>query len=164
MLFFAAPVVDNPSLPLRSAPRRAAGIAMFRESWASQGINVAPWEDMAPRLHPSHPLWDNLLPADTLQSGKHVGTSYRVNGFHSIDEQIRLIPSGPWLADENQRIIGGLARLMFTHSWRALLPLLMMKGMDLAQAQSIVDGPLEEFMDDRYKSYMKCKVWTARRF
>ncbi|KAF8597280.1 S-adenosyl-L-methionine-dependent methyltransferase [Ceratobasidium sp. AG-I] len=155
--------VDDPSVPLRSAPRRAAGIAMFRESWASQGINIAPWEDMSSRLHPNHPLWDNLIPTDALQLGQHHSMSGEVNGFHSINEQIRLIPSGPWLADENQRIIGGLARLMFTHSWRALLPLLMMRGIDPVQAQSIVDGSLEEFMDDRYRSYMKCKVWTARR-
>ncbi|KAF8598476.1 S-adenosyl-L-methionine-dependent methyltransferase [Ceratobasidium sp. AG-I] len=155
--------VGDPSVPLHSSPRRAAGIAMFLESWASQGINIAPWDDMASRLHPSHPLWDNLLPTGALKPGERTSMSCGVNGFHSINEQIRLIPSGPWPADENQRIIGGLARLMFTQAWRALLPLLMMKGMDLAQAQSVVDGSLEEFMDDRYKSYMKCKIWTARR-
>ena len=41
--------------------------------------------------------------------------------------------------------------------------MLMMQGMDKDKAQEIVDGTLEELMDDRFKAYLKSKIWTARR-
>jgi hypothetical protein len=65
--------------------------------------------------------------------------------------------------NEEQRIIGGLGRLLFSYTWRALLPLLLMGGMAEAEARAVVDGVLEEFVDDRFKAYLKCHMWFARR-
>ncbi|KAF8594782.1 hypothetical protein BDV93DRAFT_577418 [Ceratobasidium sp. AG-I] len=154
---------SDPSVHLHSAPRRAAGVKMFRQAWEDQGIDLNPWEDMSSRLDPCHPLWNNHLAGQRFKFEDGQSSCSAVQGFHSINMQTRLIPSGPWLNDETQHIIGGLARLMHTHVWKMLFPLLLMRGMEPAEAQSIVDGSIEELLDDRFKSYMKCKIWTARR-
>ena len=145
---------------LHSAPRRVAGVKMFRQAWEAQGIDLTPWEDMTSRLDPSHPLWDNH---SNTQSPKSEDASMAVRGFQSVTLYTRLIPTGPWPTDETQRIIGGLSRLLSSHFYKALLPMLMMKGMEKEKAQGIVDGSLEELMDDRFKSYVKSKIWTAKR-
>ncbi|KAF8592895.1 hypothetical protein BDV93DRAFT_336841 [Ceratobasidium sp. AG-I] len=150
---------DNPSVPLHSAPRRVAAVKMFRQAWEAQGIDLTAWEDMSSRLDPSHPLWNNH-PAT---QPKQEDVSSVVRGFRSIVLHTRLIPTGPWPTDQTQRIIGGLSRLLSTNFYKALLPMLMMKGMEKDKAQEIVNGSLEELMDDRFKSYLKSKIWTARR-
>ncbi|KAF8597284.1 S-adenosyl-L-methionine-dependent methyltransferase [Ceratobasidium sp. AG-I] len=152
--------VDNPSVHLYSSPRRVAGVKMFRQAWEAQGIDLTPWEDMSSRLEPSHPLWDNHSPS---QTAKLEDVPNVVRGFHSVTLHTRLIPSGPWPTDQTQRMIGGLARLLSSNFYTALLPMLMMKGMEQDKAQEIVDGLVEETMDDRFRSYVKSKIWTARR-
>ena len=153
-------LVDDPSVQLYSCPHRVAGVKMFRQAWEAQGIDLTPWEDMSSRLDPSHPLWDNH---SAIQSPKLEDSSNVVRGFRSIALHTRLIPSGPWSANQAQRVIGGLARLVSFHFYKALLPMLMMKGMEKEKAQKIVDELVEEVMDDRFKCYLKSKIWTARR-
>lgn len=139
---------------------------IFRQACESQGIDLAPWEDMSARLDPSHPLWSNDRPSPFPYPSAHSPKPDEpspIRGFHSISLSTRLIPSGPWPADETQRIIGGLSRLLSSYFWRATVPMLMMKGIEEERAQEIVDRSLEELMDDRYRSYLKCKIWTARR-
>ncbi|KAF8597285.1 S-adenosyl-L-methionine-dependent methyltransferase [Ceratobasidium sp. AG-I] len=151
---------DSPSVHLYSSPRRVAGVKMIRQSWEAQGVDLTPWEDMSTRLNPGHLHWDNHS-AD--QPPKPGDTSNAIRGFCSIALHTRLIPSGPWLTDQTQRMIGELSRLLSTSFYKALLPMLMMEGMERDKAQEIVDGLIEELIDDRYKSYMKSKIWTARR-
>lgn len=153
-------LVSNPSIHLHSSPRRVAGVKMFRRAWEAQGIDLTPWEDMTSRLDSSHPLWENHSAS---RSPKPGGACDTVRGFHSVALYTRLIPSGPWPADETQRTIGGLSRLLSSNFYKALLPMLMMKGMARDKAQEIVDGSLEELMDDRFRAYVKSKIWTARR-
>ncbi|KAF8597282.1 S-adenosyl-L-methionine-dependent methyltransferase [Ceratobasidium sp. AG-I] len=152
--------VDDPSVHLYSAPRRAAGVKMVRQAWEAQGVDLTPWEDMSSRLDPSHPHWDNHSAS---QSPKPGDGFIAIRGFHSVTLHTRLIPSGPWPTDQTQRMIGGLARLLSSHFYRMLLPILTTKGMEKDKAQEIVDALVEELMDDRFKSYVKSKIWTARR-
>jgi hypothetical protein len=53
--------------------------------------------------------------------------------------------------------------MLFTNTWGALVPLLLMMGMDKAQAQTTVDGILEEFADNEIRGYLKCHRWSARK-
>lgn len=153
-------LVSNPSIYLHSSPRRVAGINMFRQALEVQGIDLAPWEDMECRLDPSHPLWNN---DSVVPPPKPEDVPNLVRGFRSVTLNTRLVPNGPWSTDQTQRIIGGLSRLLTTNFYKALLPMLLMKGMEREKAQEIVDGSLVELMDDRFKSYVKSKIWTARR-
>lgn len=141
---------------------------MFRQAWEAQGIDLSPWDDMSTRLDPSHPLWSNHHPSlfahpDSNQIHKADDPLTPIKGFRSISLSTRLIPSGPWPTDETQRIIGGLSRLLSSYFWKALVPILMMKGMEKEKAEEIVVGSLEELMDDQYRAYLKSKIWTARR-
>ncbi|KAG9123881.1 hypothetical protein FRC07_013651 [Ceratobasidium sp. 392] len=153
--------VHNPSEPLQSAPRRVEGIRLFQDAFRSQGIDLAVWSEMTMRLGPDHPLWANCTPSQSHKPGQDY--SGQTQGFHRVVESYRLIPTGPWSEDENARIIGGLARLLFSYTWKALFPLLLMMGKKESEAHNVVNGILEEFADDRFKAYMKCYTWSARK-
>ncbi|KAG9086720.1 hypothetical protein FRC06_002967 [Ceratobasidium sp. 370] len=153
--------VENSLEPLRSAPRRAEGLRLFRNAFESQGIDMTIWDDMATRLSPNHSLWANSVSSQISNPGHKNHSPPR--GFHHIVESYRLVPTGPWHSDEGQMVIGGLARLLFGFTWKALLPLLLMSGMRESEAKGVVDGILEEFVDDRFKAYLKCHRWLARK-
>lgn len=132
---------------------------MLRRAWESQGVDLSPWEDMPSRLNPSHPLWNNQRSTNVNKPGE----STSIRGFHSINSRVVLVPSGPWPTDENQRMVGSLARLLFTNIWKGLQPLLLMGGMEPDQAQAVVEGLLDEYTNDRVKSYVKYRMWHAKR-
>ncbi|KAG8697527.1 hypothetical protein FRC08_006476 [Ceratobasidium sp. 394] len=153
---------DNPSAPLQSAPRRAEGIRLFRNALEFQGVDVTAWDDMTARLSPNHPLWPgNSYLSQVPKPGQD--RPIPIQGFQSIIERQRLVPTGPWPSDQNQRIIGGLGRLLFGYTWKALLPLLLMMGIGETTAQALVDGILEEFVDDRFRAFLRCHMWSARK-
>ncbi|KAG8742293.1 hypothetical protein FRC10_001717 [Ceratobasidium sp. 414] len=149
--------VHDVSEPLRSAPRRAEGLRLFRDAFESQGIDLNVWDNMTTLLSPNHSLWANSA------SNKPGHNPSPDRGFHHIVESRRLVPTGPWHTDESQMVIGGLARLLFGFTWKALLPLLLMAGKGENEAKAVVDGILEEFVDDRFKAYLKCHMWSARK-
>ncbi|KAG8784651.1 hypothetical protein FRC12_018447 [Ceratobasidium sp. 428] len=152
----------NPSVILHSAPRRVAAVQIFRGMLQHQGIDLTVWDDMAKRLDPGHSLWGNST-SDNVNKDSHPPTPAVIRGFHTITHRSHLIPGGPWPDNQEQKIIGALARLLFTDVYRAMLPLLQMMGMEEAQAQGMVDGLLEEMADPRYPAYAKCEVWCARK-
>ncbi|KAG9082792.1 hypothetical protein FS749_006564 [Ceratobasidium sp. UAMH 11750] len=149
---------ENVSEPLRSATQRTEGLRLFREAFESQGIDMTIWDEMIARLSPTHSLWTN-----SASDPGHTNPGIVSRGFHHIVESHRLVPTGPWHPDDNQMVIGGLARLLFGFTWKALLPLLLMKSMRETEARAVVDGILEEFVDDRFKAYLKCHMWSARK-
>jgi putative alpha-1,2-mannosidase len=156
-------VESNPSKVLESAPRRAAGLRLFRRSLESQGIDLSVWEDLSSRLRPNHPLWTERSIDPVIGVVEVPHTSSSIRGFHTIEQRTWLVPSGPWPEDKAQRIIGSLARMLFTNTWRALAPLLLMMGMDEAQSEAMVEGILEEFADNQIRGYLKCHRWSARK-
>jgi hypothetical protein len=100
-------------------------------------VDLTAWDTrLVARLDASHPLWGNQ---PSYQATK---PEYKriTRGFYAIQEDNRPVPSGPWSADETQRIIGGLGWLLFSYTWKASLPLLLMGGMGEAQAQGVVGG------------------------
>jgi hypothetical protein len=151
---FLFPLVNDPSIILHSSPRRAEAIRRMRAAHASQGIDIAAWDDIHTRLDPGHPMWGNH---DT-KPGHHP-----IRGFHTIATFTHLIPNGPWHTDESQRAIGAMAKLIFERAWKALLPMLLMMGVEKSEAQAFVDSLEEEVRDPRYRSYTKYKVWCARK-
>ncbi|QRV81462.1 methyltransferase domain protein [Ceratobasidium sp. AG-Ba] len=155
---------DDTSKILQSAPRRAHGIRLFRSALESQAIDLTVWEDLASRLKPTHPLWSERTVDPVVGIVETPSTSTTdLRGFRTVRERIRLIPTGPWHKDEVQRHIGSLARYIFTHTWQALLPLMIMMGIPEAEAQSTVDGILEEFADDELRGYMKSHRWSGQK-
>ncbi|KAG9114904.1 hypothetical protein FRC07_007601 [Ceratobasidium sp. 392] len=148
---------NDPTMILRSVPRRAAGVQILRGFLQNQGIDLTAWETMAARLDPGHPMWANHALASSDKPDDST-FSRNIRGFHTVTHRTHLIPSGPWPADEGQRIIGALSRLLYTDVYRALLPLLLMMGTEEAQAQGIVDGLLEELLDPRYPMPSKDEI------
>jgi hypothetical protein len=116
------------------------------------------------RLSPNHPLWAERsinLDAGVVET---LHTSPSARGFHAIKQRTCLVPSGPWPESlETQRVIGSLARLLFTHTCQGLAALLLMAGMEEVEVQAIITGILEEVTDNRVKVYMKCHRWSARK-
>ncbi|KAG8688120.1 hypothetical protein FRC09_013099 [Ceratobasidium sp. 395] len=155
---------SDPNKILQSAPRRAHGLRLFRRALKLQGIDLGVWEDLSARLEPTHSLWTERTIDPAVGIVEDLPKAlYPARGFQSIKQRTRLIPSGPWPDDEAQRLIGSLARFLFTNTWRALIPLMIIMGMDEGDVRRIVDGILEEFGDNEIKGYLKCQEWTARR-
>ncbi|QRV95920.1 methyltransferase domain protein [Ceratobasidium sp. AG-Ba] len=155
---------SDPSLLLRSAPRRAEGVKLLRAAWERQGVDTMAWDDLVTRLDPGHSHWNNQPPEDTEHQGTkphHIGSSIR--GFHSIRLRTELVPSGAWPTDPKQKMIGTLAHSLIAQCWRWLKPMLLLMGRDEAQADAMVDGILEEFEDENFRSYLKSHMWSARK-
>ncbi|QRV81447.1 methyltransferase domain protein [Ceratobasidium sp. AG-Ba] len=156
---FQAYEESDPFKILESSPRRAAALKLVRKALTHQGIDLSVWEDMPARLSPRHPHWTEgrtnpRLDQPTVQVAK---------GFHLLSVRTRLVPTGSWHPDDAQRKIGALARLLFSYTWKSLLPVFIMMGMSQDKAQAIVDGVLEEVNGGETKGYLKCHRWTARK-
>lgn len=150
--------VDNPSVPIHSSPRRVEAIQLMRKAQTAQGVDLVAYDDLSSRLDPGHPMWENQ-PQDHTTKNDH----RTVRGFHTVTTHTHHIPNAPWSTDERQRIIGGLAQVMFEQTWKALLPIMQIMGHSKEDAEAFVDRLLEEVKDPRYRSYAKYKVWCARK-
>ncbi|CAE6440237.1 unnamed protein product [Rhizoctonia solani] len=147
---------SDPTIPLHTSPMRAQAIAMMRNAHAAQGIDLAAWDEMAYRLDPRHPMWENNSP-----DPKSVTSP--VHGFRTITTFHHLVPNGPWSSGETQRVVGAMAKLVFEKAWKALPPMLRMMGMSEDEAGAFVARLEAEVQDPRYRSYAKYKVWCARK-
>jgi hypothetical protein len=149
-------IVNDPSIILHSSSCHAEAILLMRAAHASQGIDLAAWDDMHTRLDPRHPMWGNC-------NIDLKGDFDTIRGFHTITSFTHLIPDGPWHPDECQRVIGTMASFVFEKVWKALLPMLQIMGMEEREAQAYVDSVEKGARDPRYRSYAKYKVWCARK-
>jgi hypothetical protein len=154
-------LANNPSEALHSLPH-APTIRLFRQALASQGIDLNACEDMSDRLNSRHALWTERSINPDIGLFEAPGASSSLRGFHSINLCTRLIPCGPWHEDENQRVFGALAGLLCANTSVALLPLLLVMGIEKDEAQAAVDAVLEDLRNNR-KWYLKCHRWSARK-
>ncbi|KAG8692618.1 hypothetical protein FRC08_009636 [Ceratobasidium sp. 394] len=153
--------VDRPYELLHSAPRQAAGLRLVRKGLVSQGIDINAWDEMTARLKPDHLLWAERTFNAEAGIVESRSCSQHTRGFHCIKLSTRLVPSGSWHENETQQMIGCLARSLFIDTWDALVPLMLMMGMDEAEARAVVDGALEELVGGKAEAYLKCHRWTA---
>ncbi|ELU39551.1 methyltransferase domain-containing protein [Rhizoctonia solani AG-1 IA] len=147
---------SNPSIPLRTSPMRTEAIRLMRKAHTAQGIDLAAWDDMAYRLDPGHPMWEN-------QNLDIKTTVSSVRGFRTITTSTYLIPNGPWSNEETQRVIGSMGKLIFEKAWKALPPMLRMMGMNESDAAEFLSRLEAEVQNPNYRSYAKYKIWCARR-
>ncbi|QRV81449.1 methyltransferase domain protein [Ceratobasidium sp. AG-Ba] len=151
----------TPSTELSTGSHQAEASQHLRNALGFQGIDITIWDSISARLASGHPMWQSTTPSGEPHHTSHSSTIGR--GFHSIVEEQRLVPSSPWSSDEDQQLIGGLARLALYHFWKGVMPLLALSGWDRTEAQALIDAVLEEHQSGQYNVYVKCYRWYARK-
>lgn len=156
----------NPRVPLYSATYVARGIKFVHEACQIEGADITAWQDMAARLDPSHPLWGNrqVVATPLHEPGKGADRIHPIRGFHNISLHAEPVPLGTWHSDESQKILGGMIRLWGFHHAQSVFPVVMLGGLEENQANEFIEKLLQEMMDvDKYRAYLICHMWLARK-
>ncbi|QRV82473.1 methyltransferase domain protein [Ceratobasidium sp. AG-Ba] len=141
----------------------SSSLEIMNRASLAEGVDIKVWQDMSSRLDTSHPLWENerMGAAHSLDSEKGPQAT---RGFYDITLRSEPVPLGAWHSDEAQKTLGNLMRIRALHSLQQILPAILSRGPQGAQTDRFLESLKQEIMQvERYRAFVMCRIWVARK-